>query len=61
MAYFVVVASAKIYHHVLIAEEEHDGARVVQLVHDVEVGNLWHFSVFNMCRVVDKTNLINVA
>lgn len=37
----VVVARAEIAHHVLVAEKEHDGAGVVQLVHAVEVGHLW--------------------
>lgn len=36
----VVVAGAEIAHHVLVAEEEHDGAGVVELVHGVEVGHL---------------------
>jgi len=36
----VVVARAKITHDVFVAEEEHDGARVVQLVHGIEVGDL---------------------
>lgn len=36
----VVVAGAEIAHHVLVAEEEHDGDGVVQLVHLVEVGDL---------------------
>ncbi len=33
----VVVAGAQIDHDVSVAEEEHDGARVVQFVHLVEV------------------------
>ncbi|KAH3660218.1 hypothetical protein OGAPHI_007423 [Ogataea philodendri] len=36
----VVVACAKVAHHVLVAVEEHHRHRVVQLVHLVEVGNL---------------------
>ena len=36
----VVVSRAQVDHDVLVAEEEHDGARVVQLVHLVEVGDL---------------------
>jgi len=36
----VVVSGSKVDHDVLVAEEEHDGARVVQLVHVVEVGHL---------------------
>lgn len=37
----VVVTSAQIYHDVLVAVEEHARARVVQLVHLVEV---WHLA-----------------
>ena len=33
----VVVSGAQVNHHVLVAEEEHDGAGVVELVHLVEV------------------------
>jgi hypothetical protein len=36
----VVVACAQIDHDVLVAEEEHDGAGIVQLVHLVEVRHL---------------------
>jgi hypothetical protein len=36
----VVVACSEITHYVLVAEEEHDGARVVELIHLVEVGDL---------------------
>ncbi|RBQ85615.1 hypothetical protein VDGD_20821 [Verticillium dahliae] len=36
----VVVAGAKVDHHVLVAEEEHDGAGVVELVELIEVGDL---------------------
>lgn len=35
----VVVSGAKITHHVLVAEEEHDRHRVVELVHLFEVRN----------------------
>lgn len=36
----VIVSRSEITHYVLVAEEEHDGARVVQLVHLVEVRDL---------------------
>lgn len=36
----VVVSRPKITHHVLVAEEEHHRARIVQLVHGLEVGHL---------------------
>lgn len=36
----VIVTGSEIAHDVLVAEEEHDGARVVQLVHGVEIGDL---------------------
>jgi len=34
---FIVVASAKVNLDLLVAEEEHDGAGVIQLIHVVEV------------------------
>lgn len=37
---FVVVSGAEIAHDVFVAEEEHDCAGVVQLVHCVEIGDL---------------------
>ena len=37
---FVVVTSTKIAHHVFVAEEEHDGDRIVEFVHLLEVGHL---------------------
>ena len=36
----VVVTGAEIAHHVLVAEEEEDRARVVELVHGVEIRDL---------------------
>ncbi len=36
----VVVAGAQIDHDVLVAEEEHDGAGIVELVHLIEVRHL---------------------
>lgn len=39
-SHLVIVTSAKVDHHVLIAEEEHDSAGIVQLIHDVEIGHL---------------------
>lgn len=36
----VVVTGTQIDHHVLVSEEEHEGARVVEFVHLVEVGDL---------------------
>lgn len=36
----VVVSRPEVDHDVLVAEEEHDGARVVQLVHVVKVRHL---------------------
>ena len=35
----VVVTSTQIDHHVFVSEEEHEGARVVEFVHLVEVGD----------------------
>jgi hypothetical protein len=36
----VVIAGRQVHHDVAVAEEEHDGALVIELVHGVEVGNL---------------------
>lgn len=36
----VVVSRPEVDHHVLVAVEEHDGARVVELIHPVKVGHL---------------------
>lgn len=36
----VVVTRSEITHHVLIAVEEHDRHRIVELVHGVEIGDL---------------------
>lgn len=41
----VVVAGTEIAHDVLVSEEEHDGACVVQLVHGIEVRDLHRVSV----------------
>ena len=37
---FVVVSRSEITHHVLVAEEEHDGHGIVEFVHLVEIGDL---------------------
>jgi hypothetical protein len=36
----VIVSRSEITHHVFVAEEEHDGHGIVELVHLVEVGDL---------------------
>ena len=36
----VVIAGGGIHHDVLVAEEEHHGARVVKLIHVIEIGHL---------------------
>lgn len=36
----IIVSRSKITHHVLIAEEEHDGAGIVELVHGLKIGHL---------------------
>ena len=35
----VIISCPEIAHHVFVAEEEHDGTRVVELVHGFEIGN----------------------
>jgi hypothetical protein len=49
----VVVTGAQIDHHVLVAEEPHDGAGVVQLVHLVEVGHLVNVAQVDDAEILD--------
>ena len=51
--HLVVVSGAEIAHHVFVAEEEHDGHRVVELVHLVEVGNLVDIAEVDDGKVFD--------
>lgn len=37
---FVVISSAQVDHYVFISKEEHDGDRIVELIHFVEIRNL---------------------
>ena len=50
---FVVVAGAKVAHHVLIPEEEHKGHWVVQLVHLFEVGYLIKVANIDDGKILD--------
>lgn len=49
----VVVSGSEIAHHVFVAEEEHDGHGIVQLVHLVEVGHLIQIADVDDCEVLD--------
>ncbi len=49
----IVVSGAKVTHHVLVAEEEHNGARVVELVHSVEVRDLIDIAEVNGGEILD--------
>ena len=49
----VVVTGTQIDHHVLVAEEEHERARVVQLVHLVKVGHLVDIAQVDGGKVAD--------
>ena len=49
----VVVSCAQIHHDVLVAEEEHGRARVVQLVHFVKVGHLSDIDQVDNGKVLD--------
>lgn len=51
---FVVVSRSQIDHHVFIAEEEHDRARVVQLVHCVELGDFGDVHQIDDHKVLDE-------
>ncbi len=50
---FVVVAGAKITHHVFVAEEEHKGNGVVEFVHLLEVGDLIEVADVDNSKVLD--------
>jgi hypothetical protein len=50
---FVVVASAKVTHHVLVAEEEHEGDCVVEFVHLFEVRYLVEVADIDDSKVLD--------
>lgn len=50
---FVVVARPEVDHDVLIAEEEHGRARVVELVHLVKVGRLVNVNEIDDAEIFD--------
>lgn len=60
---FVVVSGTEIAHYVLVAEEEHDGAGVVQLVHGVEIRDLRLLRAcsFSQLGSSGETDLVNVT
>jgi len=49
----VVVSGSEITHHVFVAEEEHDGHWIVELVHLVEVGHLIEITDVDNSEVLD--------
>ena len=49
----VVVSGSEITHHVFVAEEEHDGHGVVELVHLVEVWHLVQIADVDDCEILD--------
>ena len=51
--HLVVISRAKIAHHMLVAVEEHDRKRVVQLVHCIEVGHLVEITQVDDGKVFD--------
>lgn len=61
---FVVVSGTEIAHDVFVAEEEHDCAGVVQLVHCVEIGDLQRLSAhscFSFHSNFHETHLVDVT
>lgn len=55
----IIVSRPKITHHVFISKEEHDGARVVELVHLLEIGHLVQIAEVNYGKVLDTVgNLV---
>lgn len=36
----VIVAGAEVAHHVLVAEEEHEGDGIIEFIHLLKIGNL---------------------
>jgi hypothetical protein len=53
VAHLVVVACAEIDHDVLVPEEEHDCAWVVQLIHGIEVWHLRDIHYVDDSKVLD--------
>jgi len=49
----VVVTGPEITHHVLVAEEEHEGNSVVKFVHLLEIGNLIEIADVDDSKVFD--------
>lgn len=50
----IIVARAKIAHHVFVSEEEHERHRVVEFVHLLEVGHLIEIAYVENCKVFDS-------
>lgn len=50
---FVVITRPKITHHMFIPKEEHDGARVVEFVHLLEIGHLVQIAEVDDGKVLD--------
>lgn len=49
----VVITSAQIDHHMLVTEEEHHGAGIVQLVHLIKVGHFRNVHQIDHSKVLD--------
>jgi hypothetical protein len=49
----VVVSGSEITHHVFVAEKEHDGHWIVELVHLIEVGHLIQIADVDDSKILD--------
>lgn len=50
----VVISRTEIDHNMFIAEEKHYRARVIQLVHSVEIWHLWNINKIYNSKILDR-------
>ena len=51
--HLIVISCSKVNHNMSISEEKHSGARIIELIHCVEVWNLCYINKVNNCEVAD--------
>ena len=54
----VIISRSKITHHVFVTEEEHDSARIVQLVHGLEIGDFVEIAEVDGAKVLYTVDLV---
>lgn len=50
---FIIVSRSEVHHDMLVAKEKHGGARIKQLVHDVEIRHLANIDQIDHCEILD--------